>query len=72
MFITDSHTHVRYFLCTGNATYIGKGVLGYGNDSLTVNTWQYVETSTGLSARAAITDDCVPVLQIVTGDIGGG
>ncbi|PVD34847.1 hypothetical protein C0Q70_06126 [Pomacea canaliculata] len=54
-----------------NATYIGKGVLGYGSDSLRVNSWQYIETSTGLSARAAITDDCVPVLQIVTGDIGG-
>ncbi|PVD34848.1 hypothetical protein C0Q70_06127 [Pomacea canaliculata] len=56
---------------TSNATYIGKGVLGYGNDSLTVNTWQYIETSTGLSARAAVTDDCVPVMQIVIGEISG-
>ena len=58
---------------TDNSTYIGSAMFGVGDESLTVNTWEFYVSYPGLLVKMAVTrDHCIPVAETIKGTIDGG
>jgi len=56
-----------------DATYVGNATFGYGSETITVNSWKFLDSASHITPKpeslVAFTENCVPFAQTVSGNL---